>query len=152
MDHFTRKNARTAALLNLAINVMAPALLFRQHEAFNVSGAAPTLVDLLLPAVIISAFATTLATFATMTRQRIARTLLPGLAPETRWVGVALLTGIVLALGMAGVAFGLIRVVQVAASGAVLSKGVALAVSGGVGALVALFTAHLAVQRARLIQ
>lgn len=151
MKKFTQRNAITATLLNLIINTVAPFIIFYQYESINLKGDNPNVMDLLLPAVVISVFATTMATFVTMTRQRVAHKLHPVLATDTTWLPTAFLTAIVLALLFAGVAFLLITLIQSVAGNGQLPKPAALALSGVVGALVALLTSFIAVRRASLI-
>ena len=149
MKQFIQRNALTATVLNLIINIVAPSIIFRNDAFFNFKGESPTLVDLLVPTVLISVFATTLATFMTMTKQRMAQKLQPVLAPSTNWVGTAVLTAIILAVGFTGLFVLLMTGLHSLFDNFYLSKWVALGLSGVVGALVALITSFLAVQRAK---
>ncbi len=105
----------------------------------------------MLPAVLISVFATTMATFVTMTKQRVAQKLQPALATGTTWLPTAILTSVVLAVLFAGVAFLLIALIQSLSGNGQLAKPTALALSGVVGALAALITSFIAVRRASLV-
>lgn len=151
MKKFTQRNAVTATLLNLIINIVAPFIIFYRYESINLKGDNPNVMDLLLPAVVISVFATTMATFVTMTKQRVAQKLHPVLATDTAWLPTAFVTSLVLALLFAGVAFLLIVLIQSVAGNGQLPKPAALALSGVVGAFVALLTSFIAVRRASLI-
>ena len=95
MKQFIQRNALIATVLNLVINIVAPGIIFRNDASFNFKGDSPTLVDLLVPAVLISVFVTILAIFITMTKQRMDPKLQPFLAPAIRWVGTALLTAVI---------------------------------------------------------
>ena len=102
MKQFVPRNALTATVLNLVINIVAPGIIFRNDASFNFKGDSPILVDLLVPTALISVFATILATFITMTKQRMTQKLQPVLNPATNWVGTALLTAVILAVGFTG--------------------------------------------------
>lgn len=151
MKEFTQRNALMATLINLVINTVAPFIIFRNHPFINLKGAAPTLVDVLLPTVLISVFATTLVTFITMTKQRMAHKLHPTLDAPTSWLPTALLTAVGLGLIFAGLAFGLLRLLQSAMTNVQFPKLTALCISGGVGAFVAFLASFIAVNRARRI-
>ena len=151
MKQFIQRNALIATVLNLVINIVAPAIIFRTDAVFNFKGESPTLVDLLVPTVLISVFATTLATFVTMTKQRMGQKLQPVLAPATNWIGTAVLTSVILAVGSTGLFILLMTGLHALFGNFYLSKWVALGLSGVVGALVALLTSFVAVQRARLV-
>jgi sensor c-di-GMP phosphodiesterase-like protein len=153
MKQFTRRNALTATVLNLIINIVAPSIIFRTDGFFNFKGESPTLVDLLLPTVLISVFATTLATFVTMTKQRMAQKLQPALAPATSWIGTAVLTSVILAVAFAfaGLFILLTTGLHSLFSNFQLSKWAALGLSGVVGAVVALTTSFIAVQRSKRV-
>ncbi|WP_018618616.1 hypothetical protein [Spirosoma luteum] len=151
MKEFIQRNALTATVLNLIINIVAPSVIFRNDAFFNFKGESPTLVDLLVPTVLISVFATTLATFVTMTKLRVAQKLQPVLAPATSWVGTAVLTSVILAVAFAGVFILLMTGLHSLFSEFQLSKWVALGLSGAVGAMVALVASFIAVHRAKLV-
>ncbi|AUD03879.1 hypothetical protein [Spirosoma pollinicola] len=151
MEKFTKRNAITATVLNLIINILAPFIIFHQYEAINLKGTNPTVVDLLIPTVMISVFATTMATFVTMTKQRMARKLEPSLNATTNWFLTALFTALALGFAFAGLAYLFIKVIQLSQPNFKLTKPVALVLSGLVGSLVALGTSFIAVNRARLI-
>jgi sensor c-di-GMP phosphodiesterase-like protein len=151
MKQFSQRNALTATLLNLIINIVAPAIIFRNDVFFNFKGESPTLVDLLVPTVLISVFATTLATFVTMTKQRMEQKLQPVLAPTTNWVGTAVLTSVILAVAFAGLFTLLMTGLHPLLSNVYLSKWMALGLSGILGAMVALITSFIAVKRAKLV-
>ena len=151
MKQFIQRNALTATVLNLIINIVAPSIIFRTDAFFSFKGESPTLVDLLVPTVLISVFATTLATFVTMTKQRMAQKLQPVLAPATRWIGTAVLTSVIVAVAFAGLFMLLMTGLHTLSGNFHLSKWVALGLSGVVGALVAFITSFIAVQRAKLV-
>lgn len=138
-------------VLNLIINTIAPAIIFRNDAFIFLKGNSPTLMNLLLPTVAISVFATTMATFITMTKQRTSQRLEPVLAPDTRWVGVALVTALVLAVVFAGLCLLILIGLQSVLPNFQLAKDVALILSGVVGALVACVTSLIAVKRAILV-
>ena len=151
MNQFTKRNAITATLFNLIINTVAPFVIFHKHEFINLKGENPTLVSLLMPTVLISVFATTLATFVTMTKQRMAHKLEPALDIHTAWLPTALLTSIGLGLAFAGLSFGLLWLLQSSMANVQIPKLPALLTSGVVGAFVAFIASFVAVNRARLI-
>lgn len=151
MKQFVQRNAITATVLNLIINIVAPAIIFRNDAFINFKGESPTLIDLMVPTVLISVFATTLATFVTMTKQRMAQKLQPVLAPATNWVGTAVLTSVILAITFAGLFMLLVTGLLTRYGNFQLSKWAALGLSGVVGALVAFITSFIAVRRAKLI-
>lgn len=152
MKEFTQRNALTATLFNLIINTVAPFIIFYQYEFINLKGDNPTVVSMLMPTVLISVFATTLATFVTMTKQRMAHKLEPALNTKTTWLPTALLTSMGLGLAFAGVSFGLLWLLQSSMANVQLPKLPALLVSGVVGALVAFIASFIAVNRARRIE
>ncbi|RZK12007.1 MAG: hypothetical protein EOO56_28480, partial [Hymenobacter sp.] len=88
MQQFIRRNALLATGLNIIINAVIPAAIMWNDTAVHGLGATPNLFTLLLPAVGISAFATTIATFATM----------PHRPAGQRWLPAALATGLGIAL------------------------------------------------------
>ena len=152
MKAFTQRNAITAILFNLIINTVAPFIIFYRDEFINLKGESPTVVSLLMPTVLISVFATTLATFITMTKQRMAHKLEPALDRHTSWWPTALLTSVGLGLVFAGLGFGLLWLVQSAMANVQIPKLPALLLSGVVGAFVAFIASFVAVNRARLIR
>ncbi|MDB5242189.1 MAG: hypothetical protein JWP57_2814 [Spirosoma sp.] len=151
MDQFTQRNAITATLFNLVINTVAPFLIFSEEEFINLKGESPTVVSLLMPTVMISVFATTLATFITMTKQRMAHKLEPTLEAHTSWLPTAVLTSIGLGMAFAGLGFGLLWVLQSSMANAQIPKLWAILLSGIVGAFAAFIASFIAVKRARLI-
>ena len=151
MNQFTQRNAITATLFNLIINIVAPFIIFYKHEFINLKGESPTVVNMLMPTVLISVFATTLVTFVTMTKQRMAHKLEPTLDAHTSWLPTALLTSIGLGLAFAGLCFGLLWLLQSSMANVQLPKLPALLLSGVVGALVAFIASFIAVNRAKLI-
>lgn len=152
MNQFTQRNAITATLFNLIINTVAPFIIFYKDEFINLRGESPTVVSLLMPTVLISVFATTLATFITMTKQRMAHKLEPPLDTHTTWLPTALLTSLGLGLAFAGLGFGLLWLLQSSLENVRLTKVPALLLSGVVGALVAFIASFIAVNRAKLIR
>lgn len=151
MKEFTQRNAIIATLFNLIINTAAPFIIFYKDEFINLKGENPTVVSMLMPTVLISVFATTLATFVTMTRQRMAHKLEPTLDSHTPWLPTALLTSVGLGVAFAGLCFGLLWLLQSSMANVQLPKLPALLVSGVVGAFVAFIASFIAVNRARLI-
>ena len=151
MNQFTQRNAITATLFNLIINIVAPFIIFYKDEFINLKGESPTVVNMLMPTVLISVFATTLVTFVTMTKQRMAHKLEPALDAHTSWLPTALLTSIALGLVFAGLCFGLLWLLQSSMANVQLPKLSALLLSGVVGALVAFIASFIAVNRAKLI-
>lgn len=151
MKQFVQRNAITATVLNLIINIVAPSIIFRNDAFINFKGESPTLIDLMVPTVLISVLATTLATFVTMTKQRMAQKLQPVLAPATNWVGTAVLTSVILAVAFTGLFTLLMTGLHTLSGNFQLSKWAALGLSGVVGALVAFITSFIAVRRAKLI-
>jgi hypothetical protein len=151
MKEFTQRNAITATLFNLIINTVAPFIIFYKYEFINLKGETPTLVSMLMPTVLISVFATTLATFVTMTKQRMANKLEPTLDNHTSWLPTALLTSIGLGLAFSGLCFGLLWLLQSTMANVQLPKLPALLVSGVVGAFVAFIASFIAVNRAQRI-
>lgn len=151
MNQFIQRNARIAVVFNLIINTVAPFIIFYKDDFINLKGDRPTLVDMLMPTVLISVFATTLATFITMTKQRMAHKLEPVLDAHISWLPTALLTSIGLGLAFAGLSFGLLWLLQSAMANVQIPKLIALLLSGVVGAFVAFIASFIAVNRARLI-
>ncbi|GAB2606276.1 hypothetical protein [Spirosoma areae] len=151
MNQFTQRNAITATVFNLIINTVAPFIIFYKYEFINLKGESPTVVSMLIPTVLISVFATTLVTFVTMTKQRMAHKLEPPLDTHTTWLPTALLTSIGLGLAFAGLSFGLLWLLQSSMANVQLPKLSALLLSGVVGAFVAFIASFIAVNRAKLI-
>lgn len=139
MQVFRKRNARTAALANLAINAVIPFFILLPVSAVNVKGGAPNLFTLLLPAVFISALATTIATFAT----------LPGRAAGRSWLPAAVGHGAGIGLLFAGpVLAGLLLAQAFIAGKPLIAKPVALALSAATGALVGYLASFVALRRA----
>ena len=139
MHDFRRRNARTAALANLAINAVIPFFILLPVAAVNAKGGAPNLYTLLLPAVFISALATTIATFAT----------LPGRPAGRGWLPAAVLNGVGIGLLFAGpVLSGLLLAQTFIAGKLLIAKPVALALSAATGALVGYLASFVALRRA----
>jgi hypothetical protein len=139
MQDFRRRNARTATLANLAINAVIPFFILLPVAGVKVQGEAPNLLTLLLPAVFISALATTIATFAT----------LPSRPVGAGWLPAALLNGVGIGLLFAvPVLAGLLLVQGLLPSGAVIGKPVALLLSALTGALVGYLSSFVALKRA----
>lgn len=151
MKEFTQRNAIMATVLNLIINTVAPFIILYNNAFVNLKGESPTLVSMLVPTVMISVFATTLATFMTMSKQRMAHKLEPSLDIHTRWLPTALLTSIGLGLAFTGLCVGLLWLLQLSMPNIQIPKLQALLISGVVGAFVAFITSFIAVNRARLI-
>ncbi len=151
MNQFTQRNAITATLLSLIINTVSPFIIFYKDEFINLKGEGPTVVNMLMPTVLISVFATTLVTFVTMTKQRMAHKLEPALDTHTTWLPTALLTSVGLGVTFAGLCFGLLWVIQSSMANVRLPKPPALLLSGVVGAFVAFVASFIAVNRAKLI-
>lgn len=152
MNQFTQRNAIMATLFNLIISTVAPFFIFYRNEFINLKGEPPTVVGMLMPTVLISVFATTLVTFVTMTKQRMARKLEPALDTHATWLPTALLTSIGLGLAFAGLCFGLLWLLQSAMANVQLPKLTAGLLSGVVGGFVAFIASFIAVNRARLIR
>ena len=151
MHQFTQRNAISATLFNLVINVVAPFIIFYKYDFINLKGESPTLMSMLLPTVLISVFATTLVTFITMTKQRMAHKLEPALDAQTSWLPTALLTALGLGITFAALGFGLLWLLQSAMANVQIPKVTALFLSGIVGAVVAFTASFIAVNRARRI-
>lgn len=139
MQQFIRRNARTAALLNLVINTVIPAGILWPVASVGLRGGPPNWFTVLLPAVGISALATTIATFAT----------LPGKPANQSWLLAALLNGLRLALlfGLP-VALGLLLVKALTTTNLEVDKITALVVSALTGAAVGALASWAAVRRA----
>lgn len=139
MQQFIRRNARTAALLNLVINTVIPAGILWPVATIGLRGGPPNWFTVLLPAVGISALATTIATFAT----------LPGKPANQSWLPAAVLSGLRIALlfGLP-VALGLLAAKALTASNLEVTKTTALVVSALTGAAVGALASWVAVRRA----
>lgn len=151
MNQFTQRNAIMATLFNLIISTIAPSIIFYKHEFINLKGENPTVVSMLMPTVLISVFATTLVTFITITKQRMAHKLEPALDTHTTWIPTAILTSIGLGIVFAGLSFGLLWLLQSSMANVQLPKLPALLLSGVVGAFVAFLASFIAVNRAKRI-
>jgi hypothetical protein len=139
MQQFIRRNALLATGLNVVINAVIPAAIMWNDPAVNGLTAAPNLFTLLLPAVFISALATTIATFAT----------LPGRLAGRGWLPAALLHGVGIALLFAGPVAGLLLAARAAGLGHfVLAKPMALVLSALVGGATGALSSFVAVRRA----
>jgi hypothetical protein len=139
MQAFRKRNARTATLANLGINAVIPFFILLPVSAVNVKGGAPNLLTLLLPAVFISALATTIATFAT----------LPGRPAGRPWLPAAVLNGVGIGLLFAvPVLAGLLPVQAMAADKMTIAKPVALLLSAVTGAAIGCLASFVALRRA----
>lgn len=139
MQQFIRRNALLATGLNLVINAVIPAAIMWNDAAVNGLDAAPNLFTLLLPAVGISALATTIATFATI----------PGRPASRSWLPAAVLNGVVISLLFAApVAVALLAARAAGLGHFVLVKPTALALSSLVGGATGALSSFVAVRRA----
>ncbi|QDA62361.1 hypothetical protein [Hymenobacter jejuensis] len=139
MQAFRKRNARTATLANLVINAVIPFFILLPVSAINVKGGAPNLLTLLLPAVFISALATTIATFAT----------LPGRPSGLGWLPAAVLNGVGIGLLFAVPVLVALLVMQFLISdNHLISKPIALLMSAITGAGVGYLASFVALRRA----
>jgi hypothetical protein len=139
LQDFRYRNARTATLANLVINAVIPFVILLPVSAINVKGGAPNLFTLLLPAVFISALATTIATFAT----------LPGRPTSKSWLPTAVLNGVGIGLLFAVPVLAALLVVQsLTAGNPSIVKGTALVLSAATGSLVGFLASFVALRRA----
>lgn len=139
MQQFIRRNALLATGLNIVINAVIPAAIMWNDTAVHGLDAAPNLFTLLLPAVGISAFATTIATFATV----------PGRPVGQHWLPTAMLNGLGIALLFAvPVAVALLLTQSAGLGHFLLTKSTALVLSSLVGGIVGALASFVAVRRA----
>lgn len=139
MQQFIRRNACTAALLNLVINAVIPAGILWPVASIGLRGGPPNWFTVLLPAVGISALATTIATFATLPGRPAGQSWL--LAAVSNGLGIGLLFGLPVAIVLlAAKSFG--------SANWLVSKPAALGVSALVGATVGALASWVAVRRA----
>lgn len=148
MNQFLWANALKSLVGNLVANTVIPALLLRTEPFVPLTGPAPNLLSVLLPAVFASALMTTLITFGTMTAARKSGQLAPTLPSETKWLAPAVWEGVRLGLLFAVPAGVLLLGAQALLDNRGFSCRSMLVASAVVGTSVGLWASVLATQRA----
>lgn len=151
MDKFIKSNALISLVANLVINSVIPFFILRNDTVIYLKQGSPILLETILPAVFISAFATCLITFFLMTKKRKSGEINLPIMPNTQWFPKAIFEGIVISLVLGVIAFGIMKLIENSMENVSIPVKITLIISSITGGLTGFITAFIAANRASKI-
>ena len=147
MHTLVRANALKSTLSSLVPNVGMTWLALRSAPLVALAGPTPNLLSVLLPAVGMSAFVTTLLTFSALTAARKRGQLRPALPATAPWLLPAVLVGLGLGGLFTGLAVALVLGLRAPLAAAQPSRLAVVLGVAAIGMVVALLASLLAARR-----